>query len=211
MKTLIINWSFHPLTKQYNMSEDTFIKAVFTQARTYRFFQNKQIDKATLKQLYEVAKFAPSASNLCPLRISFVTSEAQKQKVIEAAASGNQPKIASAPVVVIVAYDSAFDKYIDTLSPHMNADSYREQDFAKRQQVAIENSWLQAGVLITAARALGLDCGPMSGFNKSEIDAAFYSQSSWRSAFLMNLGYGDESKIHPRGNRLEFDEACEIL
>ena len=93
----------------------------------------------------------------------------------------------------------------------MNAETFRQQRDEKLKQVAIENSWLQAGFLIAAARALGLDCGPMGGFDKAMIDNTFYKDSSWRSNFLMNIGYGDQTQLHPRGHRLSFDDACSIL
>ena len=124
---------------------------------------------------------------------------------------GNKPKIESAPVVAIIAHDTTFDKHIGKLAPHMDADAFRRQEKAKLEQIAIENCWLQAGFLIAAARAIGLDCGPMSGFDKAKIEEAFYQGTSWRSDLLMNLGYGDASKLHPRGHRLSFDEACSIV
>ena len=193
------------------MMYDQLIKQVFEDGRTHRFFRDKLVDESMLRQLYEMAKIAPSASNLCPMRISFVVSEDQKKKVIDAAADGNKPKIESAPVVAIIAHDTKFYDHLEKLAPHMDADAFRRQDQAKLEEIAVENSWLQAGFLIAAARALGLDCGPMSGFNKAKIDEAFYDGTSWRSNFLMNLGYGDTSKLHPRGYRLTFDEACSIL
>lgn len=193
------------------MHTDQWIKQVFTDGRTHRIFTDKPVEAKLLHQLYELAKIAPSASNLCPMRISFVVSETEKQKVIEAAAGGNKSKIDSAPVAAIIAYDTKFYDHTEHLAPHMDADAFRGQEQAKLEAQAFENSWLQAGFLIAAARSLGLDCGPMSGFDKAKIDEAFYQQSSWRSIFLMNLGYGDTSKLHPRGNRLTFDEACSIL
>ena len=193
------------------MNSDQWVKQVFEDGRTHRFFTDKAIGEGLLHQLYELAKIAPSASNLCPMRITFVQSENQKQKVIEAAAEGNKAKIDSAPVVAIIAHDTEFYNHVETLAPHMDGDKFRGQEKAKLEQIAIENSWLQAGFLIAAARSLGLDCGPMSGFDKAKIDEAFYNGSSWRSNFLMNLGYGDASKLHPRGHRLAFDEACTIL
>ena len=193
------------------MHTDQWIKQVFIDGRTHRIFTDKPIEENVLHQLYELAKIAPSASNLCPMRISFVVSETEKQKVIDAAAGGNKPKIASAPVVAIIAYDKKFHAHTEHLAPHMDADAFRGQEQAKLEAQAFENSWLQAGFLIAAARSLGLDCGPMSGFDKAKIDESFYQESSWRSIFLMNLGYGDTSKLHPRGNRLTFDEACSIL
>ena len=193
------------------MTNDQLIKQVFEEGRTHRFFKDKPVEESVLHQLYEMAKIAPSASNLCPMRISFVVSEEQKKKVIEAAAEGNKPKIESAPVVAIIAHDTKFYDHVETLAPHMDADTFRRQDKAKLEEIAIENSWLQAGFLIAAARTLGLDCGPMSGFNKAKIDETFYGDTSWRSNFLMNIGYGDTSKLHPRGYRLTFEEACSIL
>ena len=193
------------------MHTDQWIKQVFIDGRTHRIFTDKPIEENLLHKLYELAKIGPSASNLCPMRISFVVSETEKQKVIDAAAGGNKPKIDSAPVVAIIAYDTKFHHHTEHLAPHMDADAFRGQEQAKLEAQAFENSWLQAGFLIAAARSLGMDCGPMSGFDKAKIDEAFYQESSWRSIFLMNLGYGDTSKLHPRGNRLTFDEACSIL
>ncbi|MCE2517207.1 MAG: malonic semialdehyde reductase [Alphaproteobacteria bacterium] len=193
------------------MNSDQMLKQVFEDGRTHRIFTDAPVDEGLLHRLYDLAKMAPSASNLCPMRITFVQSKTQKQKVIEAAAEGNKPKIDSAPVVAIIAHDAKFYNHIEKLAPHMNADAFRQQEKHTLEQIAIENCWLQAGFFIAAARSLGLDCGPMSGFDKARIDEGFYQGSSWRSDFLMNLGYGDASKLHPRGHRLNFDEACSIL
>ncbi|MFW2467272.1 MAG: malonic semialdehyde reductase [Candidatus Puniceispirillaceae bacterium] len=193
------------------MNSEQLISQIFKEGRTHRLFTDKPIERDVLYQLYELAKIAPSASNLCPMRITFVHSEEQKQKVSEAAADGNKPKIDSAPVVAILAHDTRFYDHIEKLAPHMNGDTFRQKDEADLEQIAIENSWLQAGFLIAAARSLGLDCGPMSGFNKTKIDEAFYKDTSWRSNFLLNLGYGDKTKLHPRGYRLSFDEGCRII
>jgi nitroreductase len=193
------------------MNSDQIIKQIFENGRTHRFFTDKPISESVLYQLYDMAKIAPSASNLCPMRITFVVSKEQKQKVIETAADGNKSKIESAPVVAIIAHDSKFYDHVEILAPHMDAEAFRRKDKTELEKIATENSWLQAGFLIAAARALGLDCGPMSGFDKEKIDDFIYSNSSWRSNFLMNLGYGDESKLHPRGHRLSFREGCAII
>ena len=137
------------------MTSDRLLKQVFIDGRTHRVFKDKPINQSLLHRLYELAKIAPSSSNLCPMRISFVASKQQKQKVIDAAAEGNKSKIESAPIVAIIAHDTKFADHIEYLAPHMNAEA------------------LQAGFLISAARALGLDCGPMSGFNKAMIDQFF--------------------------------------
>ncbi|MGC6520357.1 MAG: malonic semialdehyde reductase [Candidatus Puniceispirillaceae bacterium] len=200
----------HHMTGQ-TMIEQQVIAKLFTDARTHKAFLDRPVDEDTLRRLYDIAKFAPSASNLCPMRIVFATSDAARQKVIDAAAPGNRPKIGSAPVVAIIAHDSKFHQHIGALAPHMDAEAYAAQEVARLEQVAIENSWLQAGVLITAARALGLDCGPMSGFDKAAINDSFFSGSDWRADFLMNIGYGDRDWLHPRGHRLGFDEACRIV
>jgi 3-hydroxypropanoate dehydrogenase len=192
------------------MTDQHMINQIFTDARTHRKFTDRPVSNDLLKELYELVKFAPTASNLCPMRLTFVNSKEQKQRVIEAAAEGNRAKIDSASVVVIVAHDRNFE-HIETLAPQMNADAFREQDAHQLDQMAIQNSWLQAGFLITAARALGLDCGPMIGFNKEAIDNAFYTNSDWRSCFLLNLGYGDSTALNPRGARLSFEQACTIM
>ena len=193
------------------MNSDQLLKQVFEDGRTHRAFIDKPIQDSLLFRLYDLAKIAPSASNLCPMRITFVKNAAEKQKVIEAAADGNKPKIESTPVVAIIAHDTTFYNHIEKLAPHMDADAFRRQEKTKLERIAIESCWLQAGFLIAAARAIGLDCGPMSGFDKAKIDEAFYQGTSWRSDLLMNLGYGDASKLHPRGHRLSFDEACSIV
>ena len=193
-----------------HMIEQRVIEQLFTEARTHKAFLDKPVAEETLRRLYDIAKFAPSASNLCPMRIVFATSDEARQTVINAAAPGNRPKIDSAPVVAVIAHDSQFHQHIGSLAPHMDAGAYAAQDAAKLEQVAIENSWLQAGFLIAAARALGLDCGPMSGFDKTAIDDGFFNGSSWRVDFLMNIGYGDGEQLHPRGHRLDFDAACRI-
>jgi nitroreductase len=193
------------------MTSAQILNQVFIDGRTHRIFKDKPINQSLLYRLYELAKIAPSSSNLCPMRISFVVSKQQKQKVINAASEGNKSKIETAPVVAIVAHDKKFTDHIEKLAPHMNAETFRQQSEEKLEKIAIENTWLQAGFLISAARALGLDCGPMSGFNKALIDDSFYKNSSWRSNFLMNLGYGEETKLHPRGYRLSFDDACSII
>ena len=181
------------------------------ESRTHRFFADKQIDTDLLHRAYDIVRFGPTASNLCPMRVVFVLSPEQKQHVIAAAAEGNKAKIDSAPVTAIIAHDKAFHQYVETLAPHMDAEAFRKQDAAKLEKIAVENSWLQAGYFILAARALGLDCGPMSGFDNAKIDEAFFKHSSWRSDMLINLGYGMAEKLHPRGARLSFEEACQIL
>lgn len=129
------------------MNSDQLLKQMFEDGRTHRAFIDQPVQDSALFRLYDILKLGPSASNLCPMRITFVKSAAQKQKVIEAAADGNRPKIESAPVVAIIAHDTTFYNHIEKLAPHMDADAFRRQDKAKLEQIAIENCWLQAGFL----------------------------------------------------------------
>lgn len=186
-------------------------KMIFENGRSHRYYLDREVDDMFLKQIYELAVLGPSASNLCPLRLTFVVSEDQKSKVIEAAADGNKAKIKSAPVVAIIAHDQKYYDLVEKLSPHMDGNTFRNKSDAELTQIAIENSWLQAGFLIAAVRSLGLDSGAMSGFDKKMIDGYFYKNSSWRSNFLLNIGYGDKTKLSPRGPRPTFEEACTIL
>ena len=194
-----------------SMTDNSFIARIFTEARTHKAFLDRPVEESTLRQLYETAKFAPSASNLCPMRISFVTSAEAKQTVIAAAADGNKPKVQTAPVIAVVAHDMEFYKHLGTLAPHLDADSFAAQGEDKLRMQASNNTWLQGGYLILAARALGLDCGPMSGFDNDKVDAEFFGDGRFRTNFLMNIGYGEPDGHYPRAPRFEFDEVCEIL
>ena len=193
------------------MTHPAFIDQLFTGARTHRFFTDEPVEDALLRELYDVVKFAPSASNTCPMRITFVTSDEAKAKLMDAIGEGNKPKAASAPVVAIVAYDMKFYEHLPTLAPQLDVAKFESQPETSIQQQASTNAWLQGGYLIMAARALGLDCGPMSGFNAAKTNELFYAGTSWRAGFLLSLGYGTGANIRDRSPRLAFDEACAIL
>ncbi|MDB3892072.1 malonic semialdehyde reductase [Alphaproteobacteria bacterium] len=193
------------------MSRPAFIDQLFADARTHRFFNDTPVDDALLHELYEVSKFGPSASNTCPMRLTFVKSEEAKAKLLECVGDGNKPKIASAPVVAIVAHDLKFYTQIGKLSPHMDVATFEAQSDESIAAQASNNTWLQGGYLILAARALGLDCGPMSGFNAGKVNEMFYAGTSLRASFLLSLGYGSGANIKDRGARLDFDEACAII
>lgn len=194
------------------MANDMTLERLFTEARSYKFFSDRRVTEDQLRTLYDVAKFAPSASNSCPMRITFVTSSEGKEKVLQASMPGNVEKIKSAPVTAIIAYDMAFFENYPRLAPHMESPP-KEASLpeAAVEKLALRNSSLQAGFLMTVARGMGLDCGPMSGFKNAVIDELFYAGTTWRSNFLLNLGYGDGEKLHGRAARLEFDEACQIV
>ena len=186
-------------------------KQLFSEARTHRSFSSKEIEDSKLYEIYDLAKFGPTANNYCPMRVTFVKSPEEKQKLIEVASEGNQPKIKSAPVTIIIAYDQKYYQHIHLLAPHMDASKVENQLEKERDKFARELSWLQAGYILIAARMLGIDCGPMNGFNKTLADEVFYSGTSWRSNILINLGYGDHKTLRPRAPRIDFEDACQIL
>ena len=193
------------------MTSSDFMASVFEDARTHRFFTDQPVPDDLLKTLYETMKFAPSASNTCPMRVLFVTSDDARAKLLEAVGDGNKLKVASAPAVGVIAHDMEFYKHLGTLAPHLDPESFAAQDEAKLKMQASNNSWLQGGYFILAARALGLDCGPMSGFNPTKVNELFFEGSSWRASFLLSLGYGSGENIRDRAPRLSFDEACRIV
>ena len=189
---------------------DASLDQLFRQARTYNRFGG-EVDDATLHALYDLLKWGPTTSNSCPARFVFVRSQEAKAKLGPALDEGNYKKTMAAPCTVIVAYDMAFYEKIPVLFPHTDArgwfDTKPENDL---RTIALRNGSLQGAYLLLAARALGLDCGPMSGFDNAKVDAAFFAGTSWRSNFLVNLGKGDPASIFPRSPRLNFDEACRI-
>ena len=194
------------------MTHPDYLNELFISARTHRFYTDKPVSNDLLHQLYEIVKLGPTESNFCPMRLTFVASQESRQKVIDAAAEGNRPKIQSAPVVAVVAHDLEFHRHLPNLSPQLDAEAVASQPAEKLANKASLNTWLQVGYLIVAARSLGLDCGPMIGFNAAKIDEAFYANSSWRASMLINIGHGvGGDKIRDRSYRLTFDEACEIV
>ena len=190
---------------------DPALDQLFRTARTYNAFSG-EISDDTLHQLYELMKFGPTEANTTPARIVFVKSNAAKARLEPALSEGNHDKTLSAPCVAIIGYDMRFFDKLPVLFPHTDAKSWfdhRDQD--NLAWVAMRSSSLQTAYLILAARALGLGCGPMSGFDNAKIDAEFFTGTSVRSNILVNLGIGDPASIFPRSPRLGFDEACQIL
>jgi len=183
---------------------------IFREARTYPAWQDKPVEDALLQQVYDLAKWAPTSANCCPLRVVFVKSPEAKAKLKPAIAAGNLDKTMAAPVTAILAYDLEFYTKMDRLWPHGGGKMYEgKPDLALT--AAFRNGSLQAAYFMLAARSLGLDCGPMSGFDNAKTDEAFFAGTPIKSNFLCNLGYGDASKLHPRGPRLEFAEVAKIL
>ncbi len=183
---------------------------LFRTARTYNAFTG-EIDEATLQRLYDLLKWGPTAANACPARFVFVRSPEAKARLAPALDPGNRDKTLAAPVTVIVGYDMAFYDKLPVLFPHTDARSwFAGKPEAVLETVALRNGSLQGAYLILAARALGLDTGPMSGFNNALVDETFFAGTAIRSNFLVNLGKGDPASIFPRSPRLGFDEACRI-
>jgi len=190
--------------------EPSALDQLFLQARTYNAFSGEVSDD-TLHRLYDLMKFGPTTANTCPARFVFVKTDAAKAKLGPALDEGNYKKTMAAPVVVIVAYDLAFYEKSPVLFPHTDAKSWFDSKTeAELTTIALRNGSLQGAYLLLAARALGLDCGPMSGFDNAKVDAAFFAGTRIRSNFLVNLGVGDRTSIFARSPRLGFDEACRI-
>ena len=184
---------------------------LFTEARSHNGFLPEPVPDETLHALYDLLKWGPTAANGCPARFVFVKSAEAKALLKEALDPGNVAKTMQAPVTVIIGYDLAFYEHLPRLFPHTDARSWFVGNDALIQETAFRDAALQGAYLILAARALGLDCGPMGGFDRQKVDATFFAGTSIRSLFLVNLGTGDPSKLFPRHPRLAFAEACRIL
>jgi len=195
------------------MLNDQALETLFRSARTQNGFVDKPVSEAQLHALYDLMKWGPTTMNTQPGRLVFVRSKEAKERLAPALSPGNLEKTMNSPVTVIVAFDLRFYENLPRTFPNNpNAKSLFEGEEKKAhvQTTAMRNGSLQGAYLILAARALGLDCGPMSGFDNAKVDAAFFPDGRCKSNFLCNLGYGDPSKIFPRNPRLEFDEACTI-
>ncbi len=190
---------------------DKALDQLFRQARTHNAWLSKPVPPEILREVYELAKWGPTSANSTPARFVFLESEAAKARLVPALAPPNVEKTKAAPVTVIVAWDTEFYEKLPKLFPHADMRSHFVGNQALIEETAFRNSSLQGGYLILAARALGLDCGPMSGFDKANVNAEFFPEGKWKANFLCNLGYGDPSKLFPRSPRLDFDEACRVL
>ena len=185
---------------------------LFLEARTHGHWQSRPVSDDLLRQLYDLARMPPTSANSQPMRVVFVKSPEAKERLKPLLAPGNVDKVMAAPVTAIVAYDLAFYDQLPKLLPHVDARSRLitrpPEEIARLAQ---QSGSLQAGYLILAARALGLDCGPIGGFDREKVDEEFLSGTQWKSNVLVNLGYGDHAQLVPRRPRLDFDEACRIV
>ena len=183
---------------------------LFTEARSQNGFTSEPVPLDKLRELYELMKWAPTSANSSPGRIVFAVSPEARAKVLACVSPGNVEKTKSAPVVAIIGTDHGFYEKLPMLFPHADAKSWfvGKPEFA--DTTAIRNTSMQGAYLILAARAVGLDCGPMSGFDHAKIDEAFWAGSTVKTNFLVNLGHGDASKVYGRSPRLSFEEACRV-
>jgi 3-hydroxypropanoate dehydrogenase len=190
---------------------DESLDLIFRKARTHNVWLDKPIEDALLSRVYDLAKMGPTSANMCPMRIVFVKSKAAKEKLKPALDAGNLEKAMAAPVTAIIGMDVRFYEKLPKLFPHADARAwFKDLPEKVLETMALRNGSLQGAYFILAARSLGLDCGPMSGFNNAKVDAAFFSETTVKSNFLCNLGHGDGAKLYPRSPRLEFAEACQI-
>ncbi|HEX5094271.1 MAG TPA: malonic semialdehyde reductase [Burkholderiales bacterium] len=195
------------------MLDDKALDLIFRDAHTPQGFLDDPVTDERLRQVYELMKWGPTTLNSQPGRIVFVRSKAAKEKLAPALSPGNLDKTLKAQVTAIIAYDSRFYENLPKTfpnNPKARDNFLGDEKKAANDRVALRNGSLQGAYFIIAARALGLDCGPMSGFDNAKVDAAFFPDGRWKSNFLINLGKGDPAKIFPRNPRLSFDEACRI-
>jgi 3-hydroxypropanoate dehydrogenase len=191
--------------------DETSLDALFREARSHYHWTGKPVGDDTLRALYDLAKMGPTSANASPARFAFLRTPEAKQRLVPALSPGNVEKTLTAAVVVIVAYDPAFYDRLPELFPHVDARAWFAGNPELSQETAFRNSTLQGAYLIMAARALGLDSGAMSGFDRAVVDDTFFRETGWRSNFLLNLGEADTTKQLPRQPRLAFEDACLML
>lgn len=189
---------------------DGALDVLFRSARTYHGWLDRPVSEDLLRRVWDLAKMGPTSANCSPARIIFIVSTEAKQRLRPCLAEGNVAQTMVAPVTAIVGHDLEFYRRLPELFPHADARSWFVNNPELIETTAFRNGTLQGAYLMLAARALGLDCGPMSGFDNTKVDEAFFAGTLVRSNFLCNLGYGAPESLHRRGPRLSFDEACRI-
>lgn len=200
----------HALASHRPLS-DHALDQLFRTARTHNKWRDEPVPETTLRALADLLKLGPTSANSCPARIVFVRSREAKERLKWHLSDGNRAKTMAAPVTAIVGYDTEFYEKLPTLFPHEEARSWFADKPALIESTAFRNSSLQGAYLIMAARALGLDCGPMSGFDNAGVDATFFPAGKIKSNFICSLGYGDPARVRPRSPRLAFNEFCSIV
>jgi 3-hydroxypropanoate dehydrogenase len=184
---------------------------LFLEARTQNAWKEGEVSDETLRRLFDIVKMGPTSANCSPARYVFVKSPEAKERLKPHLSGGNLEKTMSAPVTVIIANDMEFYEHLPKLFPHTDAKSWFTSNDDLIRETAFRNATLQGGYMIIAARALGLDCGPMSGFDQAGVDEEFFKGTTYKSNFLLNLGHGDPSALFPRSPRFEFEEVASIL
>lgn len=190
---------------------ESALDQLFRDARTHNGWTGAPVGEDLLRQLWDLVKMAPTSANCSPARLVFVTSGAAKEKLKPCLMEGNVAKTMAAPVTAIIGQDMEFYEKLPDLFPHTDARSWFAGNADLIAETAFRNSTLQGGYLIMAARALGLDCGPMSGFDTAKVDAAFFAGTKVTANFLCNIGYGTTEDLFPRAPRLAFDDACRVV
>ena len=190
---------------------NTFLDHALIEARTPRTWLSTPVDIGLLHKAFDAADLGPTSANCQPLRVAFITSAAAKEKLIPLMAPGNVESVRKAPITAIFAYDLSFYEKLPLLYPHADARSWFVDNEPLTQETAFRNSSLQAAYFMLALRSMGLDCGPMSGFDATGVDEAFFKGTTWKSNFLCNIGHGNTGDLAPRDPRLTFNEACQVL
>mgnify|MGYP001555693044 FL=1 len=194
-----------------NRLDDHALDQLFRTARTYPTWDTREVPETMLRELYELAIMGPTSMNCLPARFVFITTPEGKARLMPAIAEGNLSKVEEAPVTVILAHDTRFHEHMPELWPHMpDAGRMFEDNSELAGTTAFRNGTLQGAYLILAARALGLDVGPMSGFDNDKLDSIFFPDGRYKSNFLMNVGFGDDRGLYSRGPRLAFEQAVTV-
>jgi 3-hydroxypropanoate dehydrogenase len=203
--------NFSNLKKNTDTLNDNQLNLLFGEARSMNGWQDKDVSDEMIRSIYELTKMGPTSTNCCPARFKFIKSEEQKLKLKESLLPNNIDKVMSAPVIAIIGFDLDFSDNMGKLFPHMDVTPMYKGNEIMNHSTAFRNSSLQGAYFMMVSRALGLDCGPMSGFNNAMVDEIFFKGTNIKSNFLCCIGYGDPSKIFMRLPRLDFDEVCEII
>jgi 3-hydroxypropanoate dehydrogenase len=201
----------HQAVNEHKKVSAECLDQLFLKARTHWVWRPEPVPLELLKELYNVARFGPTSANSSPARFVFLTTPQAKERLRPALSPTNVEKTMTAPVTVIVAWDTEFHEKLPQLFPARDMRSMFAGNAALIHETAFRNGTLQGAYFMIAARGLGLDCGPMSGFDQSKVNAEFFPDGKWKANFLCNIGYGDPSKLFPRNPRLSFDEACRVL
>jgi len=199
------------LTLREEMLDSNSLDTIFRTARSQNGWLDREVSDEQIHEIYELMKFGPTAANNCPARITFLKSEDSKNRLKTHLDEGNIEKTMSAPVVAIIGYDTEFYEKLPYLFPHTDARSWFAGKPEKIVASGSMNATLQAAYFMIATRSMGLDCGPMGGFNNEGVDNEFFSDKKTKTLLICGIGYGDESKVFPRSPRLDFSEACQVI